>query len=38
MKFLMRLLRDESGSLVLFMAIVLPVLVFFFGVLFDVVC
>lgn len=37
MKWLMRLLRDESGSLVLFMAIVLPVLVFFFGVLFDVV-
>lgn len=37
MKWLMRLLRDEDGSLVLFMAIVLPVLVFFFGVLFDVV-
>lgn len=37
MKWLMRLLRDEDGSLVLFMAIVLPVLVFFFGVLFDLV-
>jgi hypothetical protein len=37
MRFLMRLLRGEGGSLVLFMAIVLPVLVLFFGVLFDVV-
>lgn len=33
----MRLLREEDGSLVLFMAIVLPLLVLFFGVLFDVV-
>lgn len=33
----MRLWDDEGGSLVLFMAIVLPVLVLFFGVLFDVV-
>lgn len=33
----MKFLRGEGGSLVLFMAIVLPVLVFFFGVLFDVV-
>jgi hypothetical protein len=33
----MRLWDDERGSLVLFMVIVLPVLVLFFGVLFDVV-
>ncbi|KAF0092473.1 MAG: hypothetical protein FD141_657 [Fusobacteria bacterium] len=33
----MRLWDDEGGSLVLFMAIVFPVLVLFFGVLFDVV-
>jgi hypothetical protein len=33
----MRLWDDEGGSLVLFMAVVLPVLVLFFGVLFDVV-
>lgn len=33
----MRLWDDEGGSLVLFMAIVLPVLILFFGVLFDVV-
>ena len=33
----MRLWDDEGGSLVLFMAIVLPVLILFFGVLFDFV-
>ncbi len=33
----MRLWDDEGGSLVLFMAIVLPVLILFFGVLFDIV-
>jgi len=33
----MKLLDDEDGSLVLFMAIVLPVLILFFGVLFDII-
>lgn len=37
MKWLKRLMMGEGGSLVLFMAIVLPVLVFFLGFLFDVV-
>ncbi len=33
----MKLWDDEHGSLVLFMAIVLPVLILFFGVLFDII-